>query len=191
MNISGSVSFLSLSFLLTLCSDQADYCDWTYDNKQLTRLSPSTSNTNQTPAIDHTLGSADGHYLKVGVVNQNVQLTYNLSMSSSSSNKCIKFYYYMSSPTKTSQDYYYVQTIEYKWGDWSAHYMNMYGLLNHWQYHRLTLKDVSASDVVIIGAKISDQSTVLAFDDILVQDVACEEPGWCDFENGLSSYAIT
>lgn len=175
-------------FKLTLYLAQADYCDWTYSQQNFTRLSPATSNMNQTPPVDHTMGSAEGHYLKVLAVNKNVRLSYNLSMfPSTSSNICIKFYYFMGSPmnTQSTKDYFYVQTNEWQWGDWSANSLSYYGQLDQWQYFRLTLKDVKPEDMLSIGAKISAQSSVIAFDDILVQDLACEQPGWCDFENGL------
>ena len=52
-----------------------------------------------------------------------------------------------------------------------------------WFYKRTDVT-VSPNDVINIEASKRITGSVLAFDDIQLQNQACESPGWCDFENG-------
>ena len=52
-----------------------------------------------------------------------------------------------------------------------------------WFYKRSDVT-VSPNDVINIEASKRITGSVLAFDDIQLQNQACESPGWCDFENG-------
>jgi formylmethanofuran dehydrogenase subunit A len=58
-----------------------------------------------------------------------------------------------------------------------------------WIYARtnITLKN---ADKIKIKAQISDQNSVIAVDDVLVQSHSCEPMGWCDFESGMREKAV-
>ena len=58
---------------------------------------------------------------------------------------------------------------------------------NQWLYTRVNFK-VLINETIKIKAATSSANTVLAFDDIQVQKQACEQPGWCDFENGKITF---
>ena len=55
--------------------------------------------------------------------------------------------------------------------------------INQWLYRRVNL-NLAINDVISINARISGSKSVIAFDDMQVIRQACEQPGWCDFENG-------
>ena len=176
---------------------QVDFCNWKSNAGTYERDSPSTQSM-KIPAIDHTLGAADGHYIKVSVPNQDVTLNYTIPPDVSVSHTlpvtlnprpmCLKFWYYFGAPAGTVQmanDYFKVSTSKASpIVEMSAPIVRSYlNGINQWLYKRVSFK-LEINGWVSISAHTSGPNSVIAFDDIQIQKQYCEQPGWCDFENG-------
>ena len=151
------------------------------------------------PAVDHTLGAPDGHYIKVTLSNQVVPITYTIKSDFAQNitqpgppNQlklmCLKFWYYMGVGSQTNNDFITISTNRNKSLDSisGAEVLSL-KLQNQWLYRRFNFK-LAVNDVVSINGQTSGTQSVVAFDDIQIQKQSCELPGWCDFENGMSLF---
>ena len=59
----------------------------------------------------------------------------------------------------------------------------LFNLTNQWLYKRVNL-NLAINDIITLTGHTSGPNSIVAFDDIQVIRQACENPGWCDFENG-------
>ena len=182
--------------LLPLIHQAENGCNWISDQGTFLRESPSVSGSLY-PPIDHTLGAADGHFMKVNpqVANQQVKLSYTIPKSSSGDPvakigpqpMCLKFWYYMGAPpgtTQTMADYYNISTPRRQsFGGTNAPTLIRFNSSNQWLYGRVDV-NLAVNEMVSIVAQISSPKSTVGFDDIQIQSQACEQPGWCDFENG-------
>lgn len=55
--------------------------------------------------------------------------------------------------------------------------------LEQWLYARANIT-VSNGDNITFNAKTNDENSVIALDDVLIQNYPCEPIGSCDFESG-------
>jgi len=97
---------------------------------------------------------------------------------------CLKFWYYYQDTVVG--DFLSVEVQSTHLGlvnYWRANSSNAFQ--KQWLYGRVNLP-LSNKDIIRIRASKNDQNSVIALDDILVEDHPCEPLGWCDFESGLS-----
>jgi hypothetical protein len=152
------------------------------------------------PKVDHTMGTQYGFYMKVGSVNQlsslttsvhNVVYVNNSIPPNISQKKCIKFWYYFGGDNDdTAMLKVSIKTSTGKEGlYWSRSYpiIKQNGGLSQWVYGRTNFPAWN-NDTLMISAQKSNANTVIALDDVVVQDDNCQPPGWCDFENGICIY---
>ena len=150
------------------------------------RTSPSTSDLKY-PATDHTLGEADGHFIEV---NGDATLTYTIptTVADNVQPMCLKFWYCMASAPDGSltKDYYFnISTTRADSLDGiTGATIKAFNNQNQWLYRRVSFT-LDVNETIGIRAHVPDTSSVLAFDDIQIQNEFCERPGWCDFENGI------
>ena len=157
------------------------------------------------PAIDHTYGTPDGHYLKVNVPSESVKLSYTIPRTSTifpdskigPKPMCLKFWYYIGGPPRATlgeQDYYIVstnkETVESDLTQMNALTLNAFNNLNQWLYARVDTS-LAVNDMISIKAHTSSTQSTIGFDDIQLQSQACEPPGSCDFVNGRRFTVLT
>ena len=144
------------------------------------------------PPIDHTLGTADGHYIRANSQKE-VVIAYTIpaEVTDAVQPMCMKFWYYFGSPLgikPTKDDYISISTTRVEslhriTGDTITSFDNE----NQWLYGRVSFS-LNVKEMVAIRAYISYASfiasSLIALDDIQIQKQFCEQPGWCDFENG-------
>jgi len=100
---------------------------------------------------------------------------------------CLKFWYYYQDTV--NGDFLVVEVDSNNFGTpittvhWRANSSNAFQ--KQWLYGRANIP-LRNKDVIRIRASKNDPNSVIALDDILVQDHPCEPLGWCDFESGLS-----
>jgi len=101
---------------------------------------------------------------------------------------CIKFWYYFSGSLGVD-NYLQIATQRLNTNNpiliWNRNslLLSQAASLQQWIYGRVTFY-AALNDKVIIRAKTTNQISVIAIDDVLIQSQACEPPGWCDFESG-------
>ena len=101
---------------------------------------------------------------------------------------CLKFWYYMGVGHKQTMTSSQFRRIAHKSLDSiSGGEVLSFKLQNQWLYRRVNFK-LAVNDVVSINGQTSGTQSVMAFDDIQIQKQSCEQPGWCDFENGKSMF---
>ena len=149
------------------------------------------------PPADHTLGTAEGYYLNFNIPNKDVLISYTIPPDLSANHTlpvtyepremCLKFWYYFGATDTIPQsvnDYFNVSTTRVTNITGKEGYtLRTYHMENQWLFQRVNFK-LAINENVSIKAHTSSIDSVLAFDDILIQNQACEQPGWCDFENG-------
>ena len=157
------------------------------------------------PSIDHTLGTSDGHYMRVNVPNTPFNLSYTIPKSSSTGPNsqggprpmCLKFWYYIGAPPgvqQTAVDSFKIITPGYTGGrpgfnGTNASILKSFKILNQWLYGRADVI-LSGGDMISISAQSSSKQSSVGFDDLQLQQLPCEPAGWCDFENGTHSILI-
>ena len=144
------------------------------------------------PPVDHTWGTYDGHYVKVNIPNQEVHLSYAIGEEDQvdigfSPGICLKFWSYLGSAQKmSSNDYIDVSTqglTSFFRVDGLSVTINK--MLDQWIYQRVSLRVTNQRNATVqINGRASSASSVVALDDVQIQYQICEQPGWCDFENG-------
>ena len=102
---------------------------------------------------------------------------------------CLKFWYYFGAPvgtTQSSSDYFKVKEsrLNSVMIQSDGQSIRSFNMQNQWQFKRTNIL-LAANQQVNLIAQTSSPYSVIAFDDIQVQEQLCEQPGWCDFENGI------
>ena len=177
-------------------------CNWKIVNtNDYMRDSPLGSSI-KLPTRDHTLSATDGHYLRVNPIQQPVILSYTVPPGLPANHTlpviapkpmCLKLWYYfgeMPPNILTSSDYFNVSTSRaLNLNGEVGRTIKLFKKQDQWLYTRINM-NLRVNDKVMIKTQRSSQYTVIPFDDIQIQKQACEPPGWCDFENGISFIKI-
>ncbi|XP_021371354.1 MAM and LDL-receptor class A domain-containing protein 1-like [Mizuhopecten yessoensis] len=166
--------------------DHSDVFDWT-------RKSGSTSSTGTGPSNDHTYGTSQGHYMyieaslprKLGDTARLISPSYTDSQA-----MCVQFYYHMYGNSAGALNV-YIQTNG-QLGRAGFTMSNNGG--NNWHLGEITVTSTTASagyKVVFEGVRGQNARGDIAIDDIKFKTGRCNNPGECDFETGLCTWANT
>ncbi|XP_076003124.1 apical endosomal glycoprotein-like [Genypterus blacodes] len=137
------------------------------------------------PAVDHTLGTAQGYYLSAGLWSHpagSIGRMVTAAMESTPPDgECLMFWYYMEG-TEVGKLSVYIQTPDSAGSDtllWTRH--GDQG--KHWRHGRVSLSSPDTTYQVVFEAVVGNGTVRdVAIDDLTVLNGACPPPGFCDFE---------
>nr|XP_053646985.1 MAM and LDL-receptor class A domain-containing protein 1-like [Cherax quadricarinatus] len=177
--------------------DETEACEWENfftDSATLPwSIGSGSENITSAPAVDHSWGTAYGHYQFLNLqINQNNQLAYLRSQEISTTTPegdCFQFWFYLYS-VKSGEDVgeLGVRLLANQTVMTERIWQHTFNGRDGWQYGETTIKYETNFSVVLEGLRLSGSQGFMAWDDLTVKRGACEAPGTCDFEGGLCGW---
>ena len=137
---------------------KTDFCDWKVSSiVDIIRQNPLKASL-KIPPIDHTLGTAEGNYIKINKTQKDVKLSFAMNkMTTISPYKdnmmCLKMWFYFGG-NQSPNDYFHITTSERSSFKYNGKLYNWSGGLNKWLYTRFSFKAL-ANDYLNITSQIS------------------------------------
>ncbi|XP_076793678.1 apical endosomal glycoprotein isoform X2 [Arvicanthis niloticus] len=153
-----------------------------------TRQSNASGLASWGPWIDHTTGTAQGHYMVVDT-SPNLLLKGHVASLTSEEHQplsrpaCLTFWYHMSFHNPGTLRVYVEESTRRQELSISAHG----GFA--WRLGSVNVQAEQAWKVVFEAVAAGVEHSYMALDDIALQDGPCAQPGSCDFESGLCGWS--
>ena len=174
----------------TICGytqDTTDQFDWT-------RQGGSTISFQTGPATDHTLGTSVGYYMYIETSSPRVQndkarlLTHSYTPKPGSIS-CLQFWYHMYGSNIGTLNVYVgpVGSLKVQKPP-QAQWTKSFDHGDKWYLGHLTLSQTAVYKIMFEAIVGTSHAGDIAIDDVVVLDGACIEPGFSDFETGLSTW---
>ncbi|NWS66157.1 AEGP protein, partial [Crotophaga sulcirostris] len=171
------------------CSFEADACGLAASGQQTWRRQSNSTSTTTGPAVDHTTGTAAGHYMVVSTGRTWLPAGHTASLTSqpyqcSAATQCLAFWYQLSTKSPGSLSVFMEQSgVRMKVMDVNA----MEGDI--WHHGHVTVQPEGDWKAIfeVVGAGGNDG--YFALDDLHVSDGACPKPASCDFERDLCGWS--
>ncbi|XP_035221657.1 MAM and LDL-receptor class A domain-containing protein 1-like [Stegodyphus dumicola] len=162
------------------CDFEADFCEWKPENWIL------QSSENHIPSQDHTTDTEAGKYAALKESNGRlISPNYNYTKS----DYCLDFWYFIKGDRGTKLQIIKSQLTSESgekvvWTDVGEPDVN-----GQWEHSKASITGLSNGNysIVIFGSK-KNESTIVAVDDIAIEDGVCSLYGSCNFERDLCTW---
>ncbi|XP_035827620.1 MAM and LDL-receptor class A domain-containing protein 2-like [Aplysia californica] len=158
---------------------KTDDIDWYTRSGQFTQLSG--------PPSDHTHEDASGHYIYVRGTGQgtNIAMLESPTVAISSGGICFKFWYFMYGTTVDGLSIYAKSSYGIRELLWTR-----FGTRGpEWKFAQVHVQDMNGdTHVVIQGSGGSSFTSIIAVDDVSMNQGDCPHQPGCDFEDGLCNF---
>ncbi|XP_077865040.1 MAM and LDL-receptor class A domain-containing protein 2-like [Saccoglossus kowalevskii] len=170
------------------CDFEYDFCGWTnsIDGDELywLRGRNGTETTGTGPTIDHTTGTATGHFAYIETSTSTIGHSAVLTTTEFTSDidRCLRFWYHMYGEDIGSLNVYQIDIGNiFQTPIWSRSGNQD----DMWRRGTIPLPvELTGNPYLISFQGVVGNGTLgdIAIDDVLVDDVPCQPEGWCDFE---------
>ncbi|XP_070566390.1 MAM and LDL-receptor class A domain-containing protein 1-like [Ptychodera flava] len=188
--IHGEIAVDDVSITLGYC-DSGDICD--FEDSVLCGGSQDTTDdfdwtlaSGGIPVNDHTYASVSGHYLAVqSCTTGQIARFISEKYTRSSGSRCLTFYYNSDGADVALLNVYAQVNDNLGQALWSRNFQQGDG----WIIAQVTIDSADRYEIVFEAVCGSGKSGYVAVDDFFLSDGACNNPGACDFENGMCTWS--
>ncbi|XP_035209423.1 MAM and LDL-receptor class A domain-containing protein 1-like [Stegodyphus dumicola] len=162
------------------CDFEADFCEWKTENWILQVAE------NNIPSIDHTTNTKTGKYAALnGTSGRLISPDYNYTKN----DYCLNFWYFIEGDRSTKLQ---IMKSELTSNDGERVVWTATGEPNvngQWEHSKASITQLSSGDysIVISGSK-KNESTIVAVDDVAIEDGVCPPYGSCNFERDFCTW---
>ncbi|KFM70445.1 MAM and LDL-receptor class A domain-containing protein, partial [Stegodyphus mimosarum] len=162
------------------CDFEADFCEWQSENWIL------QIGENNIPSKDHTTDTKTGMY---AALNESTGSLISPDYNHTKNDFCLNFWYFIEGDRYTKLQIMKSQItsnndVKVVWTDIGEPYVK-----GQWEHSKASITELKDGDfsIVIFGSK-TNESTVVAVDDVAIEDGACPPYGSCNFERDFCTW---